>query len=307
MATRTRTALQTQIDTLLPDNNVEAISAADTRSTQTDLNDSNFNLSTDDSDDITEGASNLFLTTSERTLISTAEQAANKGAANGYASLGADSKVPAAQIPDIAVSEYLGSVANQTAMLALTGEKGDWCTRSDTGTNFIITGSDPSVIGGWTELSYPTAPVTSVNSATGVVVLDADDIAETASRVWLNTADQTIEGAKTFTDALKGFRGVNDVTTSDNLDTVRENELAVCDTTSGAIVITVNDAADSADEIGTEYEFFHSVGGNTVTFAVTGSQVIISKDSNVQITGIGSAAVLKKIAANTWMLVGDLS
>jgi len=307
MATRTRTALQTQIDTLLPDNNVEAISAADTRSTQTDLNDSNFNLSTDDSDDITEGASNLFLTTSERTLISTAEQAANKGAANGYASLGADSKVPAAQIPDIAVSEYLGSVANQTAMLALTGQKGDWCTRSDTGTNFIITGSDPSVIGGWTELSYPTAPVTSVNSATGVVVLDADDIAETASRVWLNTADQTIEGAKTFTDALKGFRGVNDVTTSDNLDTVRENELAVCDTTSGAIVITVNDAADSADEIGTEYEFFHSVGGNTVTFAVTGSQVIISKDSNVQITGIGSAAVLKKIAANTWMLVGDLS
>jgi len=307
MATRTRTALQTQIDTLLPDNNVEAISAADTRSTQTDLNDSNFNLNTDDSDDITEGASNLFLTTSERTLISTAEQAANKGAANGYASLGADSKVPAAQIPDIAVSDYLGSVANQAAMLALTGEKGDWCTRSDTGTNFIITGSDPSVIGGWTELSYPTAPVTSVNGASGVVVLDADDIAETASRVWLDTGAQTIEGPKTFTDALKGFRGVNEITTSDNLDTVRENELAVCDTTSGAIVITVNDAADSADEIGTEYEFFHSVGGNTVTFAVTGSQAIISKDSNVQITGIGSAAVLKKIATNTWALIGDLS
>ena len=307
MATRTRTALQTQIDTLLPDNNVEAISAADTRSTQTDLNDSNFNLNTDDSDDITEGASNLFLTTSERTLISTAEQAANKGAANGYASLGADSKVPAAQIPDIAVSDYLGSVANQTAMLALTGEKGDWCTRSDTGTNFIITGADPSVIGGWTELSYPTAPVTSVNSATGVVVLDADDIAETASRVWLDTGEQSISGEKTFSGGVIGWRPVVNVTTSDNLDTVEANKLSVCNTTSGAIVITVNDAADSADAIGTEYEFFHSVGGNTVTFAVTGSQVIISKDSNVQITGIGSAAVLKKIAANTWMLVGDLA
>ena len=307
MATRTRTALQTQIDTLLPDNNVEAISAADTRSTQTDLNDSNFNLNTDDSDDITEGASNLFLTTSERTLISTAEQAANKGAANGYASLGADSKVPAAQIPDIAVSDYLGSVANQTAMLALTGEKGDWCTRSDTGTNFIITGADPSVIGGWTELSYPTAPVTSVNGATGVVVLDADDIAETASRVWLDTGEQSISGEKTFSGGVIGWRPVVNVTTSDNLDTVEANKLSVCNTTSGAIVITVNDAADSADAIGTEYEFFHSVGGNTVTFAVTGSQAIISKDSNVQITGIGSAAVLKKIAANTWMLVGDLA
>ena len=318
MATRTRTALQTQIDTLLPDNNVEAISAADTRSTQTDLNDSNFNLNTDDSDDITEGASNLFLTTSERTLISTAEQAANKGAANGYASLGADSKVPAAQIPDIAVSEYLGSVANQTAMLALTGEKGDWCTRSDTGTNFIITGADPSVIGGWTELSYPTAPVTSVNSATGVVVLDLDNIADSATRIALTTGIQEFQGAKTFEGAvtfsstvaagsITGYRPVVNITTSDNLDTVAKNSMNVCDTTSGAIVITVNDAADSADAIGTEYEFFHSVGGNTVTFGVTGSQAIISKDSNVQITGIGSAAVLKKIAANTWALIGDLA
>lgn len=307
MAVKTRTALQTTIDTNLADNNVEAISAADTRETQTDLNDSAFNKSSDDSDDITEGASNLFLTTSERTLISTAEQAANKGAANGYASLGADSKVPAAQIPDIAVSEYLGSVANQAAMLLLTGEKGDWCTRSDTGTNFIITGNDPSVIGGWTELSYPTAPVTSVNSATGVVVLDADDIANTATNEWLTTATQRITGEKQFDNGVLGWRPVTSLTTSDNLDTIDESRMVVCDSTLGAIVITVNDAANSADSIGTEYEFFHSVGPDTVTFAVTGSQAIISKDSALQITGIGSAAVLKKIANNSWMLVGDLS
>lgn len=98
------------------------------------------------------------------------------GAANGVATLGSDSKLTASQIPDIAVVDYLGSVASELAMLALTGQKGDWCTRSDLGTNWIITGSNPAVIGSWTQLSYPTAPVTSVNGQTGAVSLSAANV-----------------------------------------------------------------------------------------------------------------------------------
>lgn len=98
------------------------------------------------------------------------------GAANGVATLGADSKLTSSQIPDIAVVDYLGSVASQSAMLALTGQKGDWCTRSDLGTNWIITGTNPAVIGSWTQLSYPTAPVTSVNGQTGAVSLSAANV-----------------------------------------------------------------------------------------------------------------------------------
>ena len=33
-------------------------------------------------------------------------------------------KLTSSEIPDIAITEYLGSVANQSAMLALTGQKG---------------------------------------------------------------------------------------------------------------------------------------------------------------------------------------
>ncbi len=102
--------------------------------------------------------------------------ASQKGAANGVASLGADSKLTAAQLPDIAIADYLGAVANQAAMLALVGQKGDWAVRTDTGTTWIITGANPAVIGGWTQLSYPTAPVTSVASRTGAVVLTKTDV-----------------------------------------------------------------------------------------------------------------------------------
>jgi hypothetical protein len=64
-------------------------------------------------------------------------------------------KLDLSQLPDIAVSDYLGVAATQAAMLALTGQKGDWCSRADNGKVYIITGADPAVVGGWTQLSYP--------------------------------------------------------------------------------------------------------------------------------------------------------
>lgn len=98
-----------------------------------------------------------------------------RGVANGVASLGADGKLPVAQLPALAVAEYKGTVATQAAMLAITGEQGDWVIRSDRGTVFVITGN-PAVIGGWIEMAYPTAPVTSVAGRTGVIVLAKADV-----------------------------------------------------------------------------------------------------------------------------------
>ena len=86
--------------------------------------------------------------------------------------------IPTAQLPAIAVTEFLGSVASQAAMLLLTGQKGDWCVRTDTGTTWVVTGSNPAVIGGWTQIVAPSGggAVSSVNSKTGVVVLSAADV-----------------------------------------------------------------------------------------------------------------------------------
>lgn len=68
-------------------------------------------------------------------------------------------KLLTSQLPDLAIVDYLGSVASQSAMLALTGQKGDWCSRSDVGKVYVITGSDPTNLSSWTALTYPTGGV----------------------------------------------------------------------------------------------------------------------------------------------------
>lgn len=98
------------------------------------------------------------------------------GAPLGVATLGADTKLTASQLPDIAVSEFLGTVASEVLMLALVGQKGDWCIRSDLGTTWIITGADPTQLSSWTQMAYPAAPVISVNSKTGAVSLSYSDV-----------------------------------------------------------------------------------------------------------------------------------
>lgn len=135
----------------------------------------------------------LTLVQTQMTGISTVANAAlpasQKGAANGVASLDAQSKLLASQLPAIALVEYLGAAANQAAMLALVGQSGDWTVRTDLGTTWVITGSNPAQLASWTQLSYPTAPVTSVAGRAGVVVLAKADVG-------LPNVDNTADSAK---------------------------------------------------------------------------------------------------------------
>jgi len=95
----------------------------------------------------------------------------------GRAALGPDGKLLTSQLPNIAVTEYLGTVGSQASMLLLVGQKGDWCIRTDEARTWIITGDNPASIGSWTPLAYPsTSGVTSINSRTGVVTLTRADL-----------------------------------------------------------------------------------------------------------------------------------
>lgn len=277
------------------------------------------------------------------TLVASAEQTSNKNVPNGYAGLDGSSQILASQIPAIAITEFLGTVANQAAMLALTGQKGDWCLRSDLGTNFVITGTDPSVIAGWTQLSYPASPVVSVNSQVGTVVLNSDDISDsgfankfvTAADITTlsntsgtNTGDQTasslgavtvtgnqsIGGDKTFTGAtvagsLAAYRPVGtdlDVAGTPYLiSTLTQNQFYNCDASGGAVTINV-DADDTVAPIGTEFEFSPIDLANDIDFVFSNSQTINSVDGNLKLDKVYSGSVLKKTAANTWRLIGTL-
>lgn len=104
--------------------------------------------------------------------------------------------IPTAQIPALAVTEYLGASADQAAMLALTGQRGDWTIRTDLGTTWLITGTDPTQLADWTALAYPTAPVQSVNGQTGVVTLGKADVG-------LSAVDNTSDTAKPVSTATQ--------------------------------------------------------------------------------------------------------
>jgi hypothetical protein len=78
-----------------------------------------------------------------------------RGQVNGVASLDATGKVPASELPALAISDFLGIAANQAAMLAFVGQEGDWCVRSDTGTTWIVKAQPSSILANWQEIYYP--------------------------------------------------------------------------------------------------------------------------------------------------------
>ena len=117
------------------------------------------------------------------------------GALGMKADLDGNGKVVASQIPALAVTEFLGTVASQAAMLALTGQKGDWCIRTDTSTTWIITGDNPAQVSSWTQLATPASGVSSVAGRTGAVTLSKADVG-------LSQVDNTSDANKPISSAV---------------------------------------------------------------------------------------------------------
>lgn len=144
------------------------------------------------------------------------------------------------------------------------------------------------------------------NIATNVTNIST---AQTTANNALPKAGGAMTGAITGDQSIRAYRpvggGVEGGAT--NLQDLVANSFHLVDPTSGATTITVTDAANSAFAVGTEFEFFAINELNTMTFATSGSQIILSKDANLSIAGAASAVVLKKYANNNWALIGDLA
>jgi hypothetical protein len=109
--------------------------------------------------------------------------------------------VPSSQIPSIAISDYLGSVSSQSAMLALTGQRGDWCIRTDGGSAgaWILAGEPSSLLANWVQIPMPAVPVQSVNGQVGVVTLGPTDVGAAAA-----SHTQAASTISDFTTAARG-------------------------------------------------------------------------------------------------------
>lgn len=115
----------------------------------------------------------------------TPENAANKGKANGYASLDANGQVPAAQLPS-----FVDDVLEYSALSAFpaAGESGKIYVALDTNKTYRWSGS--------AYIYITSGAVDSVNGKTGVVVLGAVDIG-------LGNVNNTADSAKSVASAAK--------------------------------------------------------------------------------------------------------
>lgn len=96
-------------------------------------------------------------------------------ALNGKADL-QSGKIPTSQLPALAITEYLGTANSNSVMLALTGQRGDFVTRTDTTVmadglaatgDWILVGDDATVLGNWHRLSSPSTASGGVTSVAG--------------------------------------------------------------------------------------------------------------------------------------------
>ena len=95
--------------------------------------------------------------TAQDTAIADKIPLGQKGAASGVATLGADSKIPTAQLPAIAITDTF-VVASEAAMLALVAETGDVAIRTDLSKSFILAALPATTLANWKELLSPSAP-----------------------------------------------------------------------------------------------------------------------------------------------------
>lgn len=216
---------------------------------------------------------------------------ASKGAANGIATLGADGKLNASQIPQIAISDFLGEVATKAAMLALTGQRGDWAIRTDTNETYMLIAEDATLAASWKVIVTPQDGVTalrntsgSVTGLNGVVTLADVAFSGSASNVSFSNAAYTATNVSNALVEIAGRMSTAE-TDIDNLQTDTAGKVTLSKLRK-AVALTGNiDGVNkvftipAAYEAGTLEVFYngvylrpvedYTVSGTTVTLAVS--------------------------------------
>jgi hypothetical protein len=176
------------------------------------------------------------------------------GAANGIASLDAGGKVPASELPDIAISDT-SVVASEAAMLALTAEVGDIAVRTDVNKTFILKTAGASILANWQELLTPTDAVTSVDGQTGVVDLSGN---------YVNVTGDTMSGALAMgTNKITGMgdpTSAQDAATKNYVDTA-----SIAPSNLTGVITSVGPATSIASQTGTGSTFVVDTSPTLVT------------------------------------------
>lgn len=265
-----------------------------------DFNDSYFNI---------DGNGKLTLSTAAAAAVN------GVGAANGSASLDGSGKVPISQLPAAAIASFLGSVASQVAMLALSGEAGDWCVRSDQNKTYILIAADPTQLGNWQLMLTPTDNVLSVNGETGAVTLTGEDIGVTSASFAATNVKAALEEAvaeaaaaqSTADDAATAAASAatTATTAAATADTAAASA-ATAATSAAAAVTTANSAASTATSAASSASSAVSTA-NSALSAANSAQTAASAAQTAAAAAEASAAAASDTADATQASLDDLS
>ncbi|MBX3536425.1 MAG: hypothetical protein KF735_02205 [Chelatococcus sp.] len=193
-----------------------------------------------------------------------AEATANKNQANGYAGLDSSGKIGESCLPALAITDTF-EVVNQTAMLALTAERGDIAVRSDLNKTFILKQSPASTLANWVELRTPTDVVLSVAGLTGAITGSALKTALAIAAA--DIGDASVNGRALITAAdyvaMKGLLGIALAVASEvrtGSDTTKF--LGVDETWKALAPVALTDASTVAVNLSSGINFSVTLGGN---------------------------------------------
>lgn len=156
--------------------------------------------------------------------------ASEKGAANGVATLDSDSKIPANQLPAIAITDTF-VVASEAAMLALTAEVGDIAIRTDTDETYILQTAGASTLANWVLLRTPSTggSVSSVDVSGGTTGLT------TTGGPITSTGTITLAGTLSVANGGTGATSATGARTALGLGTMAVQDADAVDITGGTI------------------------------------------------------------------------
>lgn len=170
-------------------------------------------------DSVNSKTGSVVLIAGDVNAISTTE----KGQPSGVATLDVSGIVEASQLPNLATARKV-TVVDEAARLALSvysdltiayqsDDASAWALNAD---------ADPSVVGNWSPLGSASATgVESVNTLTGNVVLDTDDVSEGTLNKYYPSADSTklagieVSAQVNTVDSVNGYTGVVQLSASD--------------------------------------------------------------------------------------------
>lgn len=142
----------------------------------------------------------------------------------------------------------------------------------------------------------------------GIVISGSNPMpADAAARI-------EITGSTYFSGNISDFSGVSEIKALQRPITTLAANVTASATNAGYYfvvggnqVCSIQSSSLVSAPIGVEYEFFQTSSAGNFTFTAGTGVTFMSKDSNTKLAGQYSAASLKKIAAETWTLVGDLT